>query len=109
MSLLIKDLDLPLICWGCPCFDDEVYYCNILDTRCNKYKTERLSNCPLVEISISKENSINEINIPKKPKLKNEVFKGKQITIGNFCPNCDSPVCIKENHCENCGQAIKWK
>ena len=44
MSLLIKDLDLPLICWGCPCFDDEVYYCNILDTRCNKYKTERLSN-----------------------------------------------------------------
>ena len=21
MSLLIKDLDLPLICWGCPCFD----------------------------------------------------------------------------------------
>ena len=44
MSLLIKDLDLPLICWSCPCFDDEVYYCNILDTRCNKYKTERLSN-----------------------------------------------------------------
>lgn len=51
MNLIIKGLDMPLTCWGCPCFDDEItHYCGVLDRYCDDYKNNRLNDCPLAEI-----------------------------------------------------------
>lgn len=51
MSVLIKGVDTPLTCWGCPCFDDEItHYCCVLDRYCDDYKNNRLNDCPLVEV-----------------------------------------------------------
>lgn len=48
------------------------------------------------------------ITIPKRLMLKNEVFKGRQLTVGYFCPNCLRPVLIQDSYCYECGQALDW-
>ena len=51
MSLLINGMDMPISCTECPCYDDmETCFCNVLDSYCEQYKTERHPNCPLVEV-----------------------------------------------------------
>ena len=51
MSLLIKGMDVPISCTECPCYDDmETCFCNVLDSYCEQYKTERHPDCPLAEI-----------------------------------------------------------
>ena len=50
-SILIKGAEMPISCTECPCYDDmETCFCNVLDSYCEQYKTERHPDCPLVEI-----------------------------------------------------------
>lgn len=51
MSLLIKGMEMPVSCTECPCYDDmETCFCNVIDSYCEQYKTERHPDCPLAEI-----------------------------------------------------------
>lgn len=51
MNLIIKGMEMPISCTECPCYDDmETCFCNVLDSYCEQYKTERHPDCPLAEI-----------------------------------------------------------
>ena len=46
--------------------------------------------------------------ISRKPTIKSESFKGRQLQVGYFCPKCHKPVLIRHLCCYECGQAIDW-
>ena len=51
MSILIKGIDMPKICWDCPCYNQEFFMCQV--TEIEDYDddgTQRRDDCPLIEI-----------------------------------------------------------
>ena len=46
--------------------------------------------------------------IPMKATIKSESFKGRQLSVGYFCPKCHKPVLIRHLYCYECGQALDW-
>lgn len=51
MDILIKDMGMPLMCDGCPCYNESYYSCNATGRGVIEYRYDgRPDNCPLVEI-----------------------------------------------------------
>lgn len=69
MSILIKDIGMPLMCDECPCYNESDYSCNATGRGVIEYRYDgRPDNCPLVEIPtphgdlIDSADIIDEIN-----------------------------------------------
>lgn len=51
MSILIKGMEMPLMCDECPCYNESDYSCNATGRGVIEYRYDgRPDNCPLVEI-----------------------------------------------------------
>ena len=48
---IILDIDMPVACSTCPCFDYEFINCQVIDEKADwgTYDKKRLDNCPLKE------------------------------------------------------------
>ena len=113
MSLIIKGMSLPSECSEClfSCYDVSVCApaeCIILGERSARHCRPKI--CPLVEIPTPHGRLIDaeRFRIPMKATIKSESFKGRQLSVGYFCPKCHKPVHIRHLYCYECGQAIDW-
>ena len=59
MLLIIKGLDMPQNCWECPCYNQELFMCQV--TGIEDYDddgTQRREDCPLIEIPKDDEDTV---------------------------------------------------
>lgn len=122
MSLIIKGMKLPQHS-AVNGEKDTVYRCIVLAHPDNTVEliidTEfasaydnghNIQRYPLIELPTSHGRLIDaaRFRIPMKATIKSESFKGRQLSVGYFCPKCHKPVLIRHLYCYECGQAIDW-
>ncbi len=126
MSVIIKDMEMPKVCFDCPCHDGETGRCNIL-----KITTDYIpKNCPLEEVAdVDAENTscvvmrdldgrqifpIRATNITTKGPVETDVapvihahwVQGAYLDGDEMqcdCSHCNMPNNGKKNFCPNCG------
>ena len=115
MSIFINSkVHLPSSCEKCPFnyADMSAGICmaadKTIDTR--TYGRKRHPDCPLTELPTPHGRLVDaeRFRIPMKATIKSESFKGRQLSVGYFCPKCHKPVHIRHLYCYECGQAIDW-